>query len=445
MGKKRYKRQDVSQAMTKDLDMSDLYALKISCDSHYHTVHKSYFSKQKPPCPACGSSNTRCSKIVVRTFKDILYNKKDEEGLRPENFRVFDITFYQRYFRCNACNSSVFPEPINFAEKGCRYTNRLSDILADKTLHLPYKRVCAYFGVPASTASIGPIMRRRVQYRESSLLPIATPNLLSIAEIKFYHETYPVIFGVWHDEIYCMDILKDSSEESVLTFFRTLDASEVNTVFVDPVDSIRSATAAAFPNAKLVVTEECILRYARDAMLDIIRKDGKRFPLKHKGTALTILNKQIDSRSQQQIIDGMATRPRLKSAYDCHQQFMEIMSGDWSYETLTDWTHSIPTSLSEFDVLCDMIAFFEQEIHNSKEAKKPPDIYPTALHGVREAFNDMPHCIFEVLRARCFLTKSHDTLEENGTKRRLGILAGKLVQNMNEISTKIKERRDNDL
>lgn len=444
MGKKRYKEKDVSKPMTKDLGIADLLVLKTSTDSHYYTVHERYFSDDKLVCPACGSTKTRCSKVVKRTFKDILWDDTPAEEGEEQGFRVFDLTFYQTYLRCDGCNNSVFPEPIEFGDKGCRYTNRLADALADGTFRFSYKKVCDYFGVPASTASIGPIMRRRIQYRESLLLPISTPKKLGIMEAIFYREAHPVVFALRDDGVYCIDILEDSSEETVLTFLRTLDANEVDTVYIDPVDSIRSAAATAFPGAKLVVTDECILRYARDAMLEIIHEDGKRFPVKFKDAVLTIPDKHLQSEyDRRQIKDGMKSRPRLKKAYDSHQALMELMSKDWTHEALSKWAKELSEDLPEFDTLIDVINLFEQEINDHIESgEKPPDFYPTALQAVCEALKGMPHCIFDVLRARCFLTIAHDTIEENGTKYRLGIHTTRLTQNMNEISKNIKEARD---
>lgn len=444
MGKRRYKEKDVSKPMTEALGIPDLLVLKTSTDSHYYAVHKRYFSDDKLPCPACGSKKTRCSKVVKRTFKDMLWDKDPSDDDDKKGFRVFDLTFYQTYLRCDGCNSSVFPEPIDFGDKGCRYTNRLADALADGTFRFSYKKVCDYFGVPASTASIGPIMRRRIQYRESLLLPIRTPQKLGIMEAVFFRESHPIVFALRDDGVYCIDILSDSSEETVLTFLRTLDASEVGTVYIDPVDSIRSAAAVAFPSANLVVTDECILRYARDAMLEIIHEDGKRFPVKFKDAVLTIPNKRLQSDFQRrQVADGMKIRPRLREAYEQHQALMELMSGKWTYEAVSKRAHELPSNLPEFETLVDVVDLFEQEINDYIETEeKPPEFYPTALQAVCEAFKGMPHCIFDVLRARCFLTVGHDTIEENGTKYRLGIHTTRLTQNMNEISKNIKEARE---
>lgn len=444
MGKKRYKEKDVSKSMTDNLGIADLLVLKSSTDSHYYAVHRRYFTDDKLPCPACDSTKTRCSKVVKRTFKDILWDDVPADKEEKQKFRVFDLTFYQRYLRCDSCNSIVFPEPINFGDKGCRYTNRLADALADGTFCFSYKKVCDYYGVPASTASIGPIMRKRIQYRESLLLPVSTPKKLGIMEAVFFCEAHPIVFALRDDGVYCIDILRDSSEETVLTFFRTLDANEVDTVYIDPVDSIRNAAAIAFPSANLVVTDECILRYAQNAMLEIIHEDGKRFPVKFKDAVLTIPNKRLQSDFQRgQVDDGMESRPRLKSAYDHHQALMGLIDGEWTYERLSKWAHELPSDLPEFDTLVDVIELFEQEINNYIETEeKPPDFYPTALQAVCEAFKEMPNCIFDVLRARCFLTINHDTIEENGTKYRLGIHTTRLTQNMNEITKNIKEAKE---
>ena len=89
-------RHNQEAAFTTDaLGIADLLALKSSTDSHYFTVHKRYFSDDKLICPACGSTKTRCSKVVKRTFKDILWDTAPTDEGEKRSFRVFDLTFYQ--------------------------------------------------------------------------------------------------------------------------------------------------------------------------------------------------------------------------------------------------------------------------------------------------------------------------------------------------------------
>lgn len=68
--------------------------------------------------------------------------------------------------------------------------------------------------------------------------------------------------------------------------------------------------------------------------------------------------------------------------------------------------------------------------------------YITAIQAVCDAFEKMPRCVFDVLRARSFFTLQHDTIEENGQKARLGIRHERFAFNMNSISENIKEEQD---
>lgn len=326
MGKKLYTKENISKAETERLGIPELVVLKTNSDDvGLEVVHRRYFEDEKLLCPACRSSKTRCSKIVDRKLKDLLWLDEDHK-----TFQIISLLFHQRYMRCDNCGQSVFPEPTEFGEKGCKFTNRLSDALADGTFQFSYKKVCQHYGVPASTASVGEVMRRRIQYRESLLPPVRTPHIISIVEVVFFGKFYPAVLGIWDDEVYCLDILRDSSEETCGAFLKTLDAKQVETIYVDPVDSLFNAVNQYFPMASIVVTDEAIQRYARNAMLDIIHSDGKRFPVVHKNRRLTVLHKDLDDRTVvPRIKEGMKSRPRLQRAYNHHQRLLELMETKW--------------------------------------------------------------------------------------------------------------------
>ena len=55
--------------------------------------------------------------------------------------------------------------------------------------------------------------------------PIRTPHIISIVEVVFFGEFYPAVLGIWDGEVYCLDILRDSSEETCGAFLKTLDAT----------------------------------------------------------------------------------------------------------------------------------------------------------------------------------------------------------------------------
>lgn len=437
MGKKKYTQGEVSPQKTALLGIPDLLVLDNGSDNDsYYAVHQSYFRCVKSVCPACGSNRTRCSKVLKRKFKDIL----SQDG---SDFKIVNLFFYQRYFRCDGCGSSVFPERIEFGEKGCRYTNRLSDKLADGTFTYSYKKVCNYYGVPASTASVGAIMRRRIQYREAMLPPLKTPSALGVFEAPFYDKIFPVILATWDDEVYCLDILEESSEEAYSAFFRKLEIGQIKTVYIDPVESLRNAAYTYFPMASIEVSDECILRYARNAMLDIIHEEGKRFPIRHKYDSLTQRTDFLQPYTREKIEEGLSCRPRLKNAYAAYQQLIMILQNDWSKEDITDWVSSLPDELSEFEATSDLIDFYGDEVQTFRDAAlKPPERYATTIRAICDVISSMPHCIYEVLRARAIFTIANDTITENEEVSRLGIRTDRLIENMNNIAINIKEERE---
>ena len=438
LGKKLYTKENISKAETEWLGIPELVVLKTNRDDvGLEVVHRRYFEKLL--CPACRSSRTRCSKIVDRKLKDLLWLDEDHK-----TFQIISLLFHQRYMRCDSCGQSVFPEPTEFGEKGCKFTNRLSDALADGTFQFSYKKVCQHYGVPASTASVGEVMRRRIQYRESLLPPIRTPHIISIVEVVFFGEFYPAVLGIWDGEVYCLDILRDSSEETCGAFLKTLDANQVETIYVDPVDSLFNAVNQYFPMASIVVTDEAIQRYARNAMLDIIHSDGKRFPVVHKDRRLTVLHKDLDDRTViPRIKEGMKSRPRLQRAYNHHQRLLELMETKWSMEDLRTWADQIPTEVDEFLAVGDIIDIFGEQLSGFLTlGEKPPNNYQFAVQGICDAIKDMPHCTFDVMRGRCIFSITHDTMEENGELWRYGIKSSRLTEKINEISANIREERD---
>lgn len=439
MGKKSYSKSDISKTKTAELGIDSLLVLDAeSTEASFSAVHSRYFKKEKCACPACQSHKTRTSKVVTRKFKDILGSDED--------FELIDLIFHQRYFRCDNCKSSVFPEDIDFSEKGSRFTNRLSDRLADGTFRYSYKKVCDYYGVPASTASVGAIMRRRIQYRESTLPAIQTPQSLAIIEVPYYRDVFPLILGIRGSQIYCLDILTDSSEATYVKFFRQFNTDKIKNIYIEPREELQSAIATCFPTVPPFLSEECIIRHERNALLEIIHSDGKRFPVVHKDDKLTQNKKFISKHDANQIEQGMSSRQRLKTAYEHHQLFLELFENTWSYEQLSSWVNNTPADLKEFADLIDVVEFYSVEIESSLQSDEhiPPQ-YAAVTQGICEAIREMPHCIFDILRARCMLTVSNDLIEEDGCEMRLGIPADRFIANIKKITENIKEEREYEL
>jgi len=438
MGKRRFEKCEVSKTKTEELGIEGLLVIETDDSDHFIAVHKNYFKNEdRPRCPSCDSEKTRSSKVVTRTFKDIL-SADDSKG-----FKIVDLVFNQRYLRCDGCGKSVFPEDISFASKGCRYTDRLSDKLADGTLTYSYKRVCDYYGVPASTASVGAIMRRRTQFWEASMPPIYTPETLAIFEVEFYKRIYPVVFTVRAGEPYFLDILKESSEQAYITFFKKLNVNKVKMIYIDPVESLFNAVKSFFPSVSVMVSDECILRYARMALHDVIYKDGKRMPVRHKYATLAQKKDIItDVYTKRQLVASFQSRPLLKAAYDHYQKLLTLMEDKWQYSDITTWADAIPDNLPEFDILTGMVELFGDHIKAfSEEVGSTSGTYSTYVSQFIEAINEMLFCIYDVLRARTIFSAPPDTIIEDETEKRMGVRVGRLISKLEEVTGNIKEDR----
>lgn len=438
MGKRRFEKCNVSKTKTKELGIEGLLVIETDDSDHYIAVHKNYFKNEnRPHCPACGSEKTRSSKVVTRAFKDIL-GVDDTKG-----FKIVDLVFNQRYFRCDGCGKSVFPEDIDFASKGSRYTNRLSDKLADGTLTYSYKKVCDYYSVPASTASVGAIMRRRTQFWESSMVPIYTPETLAIFEVDFYKRIYPVVLTVRDGEPYCLDILEESTEHAFIAFFKKLDSTKIKRIFIDPVESLYNAIHSFFPSVSVLVTDECILRYARMALHDVIYKDGKRMPLNDKYATLMQKKDSItEVYTKRQMVSGFQSRPLLKAAYDQYQKLITLMEHPWQYSDIKTWLDDIHDNLPEFDILADAVELFGDNIKQFlEEIGSTSGKYSTYVSQFIKEISDMPFCIYDVLRARIIFSAPPDTIIEDESEKRVGIRVSRLINKLEEVTGNIKEDR----
>jgi len=251
------------------------------------------------------------------------------------------------------------------------------------------------------------------------------------------------VLAVQNEHVFCIDILASTSEETYISFFKTLNTERIEMLYIDPGETLRSAVDICFPEAKSVITGECIERYARNALLEVIKKDGKRFPITNKNDKLVLFEDHLqDAVTKKRMKEGFCSRPRLKLAYRKYQQLLRLLNQDWTYENLSIWVANLSNELPEFDDLRDIIELHKDEIQAFLNAENPPEKYPTAIAGVCKAIGEMPNCIFDVLRARCMLTVSHDVEERDGVLTRLGIETSRFAANLNEISVSIRKIKD---
>ncbi len=450
MGKRLFQEVYSSKERTNRLGLPELVVVseaddRDSTDRVYHAVHETYFIKTKHVCPYCGKSNTAETKIRPRKFKDILSQREN---------KVIDLIFHQRYFRCNDCKH-VFHEKIDFAEEGCRYTNRLSNLLAEGTLTQTYEQVCRKYGVPASKTSVGIIMRRRLRMKTEQLPKLATPDSLVIFVAYYYSSAYPVVLGIYGERVKLIDVLSESSESSYAVFFSSLDRANIKYLFIDPDEQLHSAAASAFPDAKIMISEECVQRYIRDAFKDIIRKDGSRCFIRQRYHTLSKPEGYLSEFEQKQIEGTMRRRHRLCAAYNAYQDILHSMASGWDIERVLGWVEDLPEyikdasedgeqlePLQEFDIIKEMLYLYAPQVNAFLSLeKKPPAAVSSAVMSILSSLEEMPYCIYEVLHARMLLNVEHDIIMDNGIKYRIGIPVERLAKTMQDITSQIKKEK----
>jgi hypothetical protein len=102
----------------------------------------------------------------------------------------------------------------------------------------------------------------------------------------------------------------------------------------------------------------------------------------------------------------------------------------------------LPDNLPEFGILADVVKLFEDNIKLfCEEIGSTSGAYSTNVSVFITAINEMPFCIFDVLRARIIFSAPPDTIVENDTKKRIGIRVSRLINKLKEINENIKEDR----
>lgn len=455
MGKRLFQRMYVSPDRTEKLGLPDLQVVTEldeadKQETTYHTVCSSYFTKDKPRCPVCGGTHTTETKIIPRTFKDLLPNT-------GKDVKVIDLVHHQRYFRCLDCDKTVvFHEDIDFAEEGCKFTNRLSDVIAEGTLTRSYERVCKDYGVPASKASVGIIMRRRMRLRMDMQPPMKTPDAVCVFLAEFFSDTFPMVLGIYGREVRLLDLLSSSSAMEYRAFFRQFECNKVTRVFIDPDEQLHNAVVETFPQAEIMVSEEYIRRCTREALKDVIKKEGNHCNIHRRYAKLTTMESHLTPGEHRRVAEGMKKLPRIRAAYNAYQDLLRRMESGWTIPLLRQWLDSLQEyvadetedgdeirSLKEFSLLEDVLNLYEKQIQAYlSNTNKPPSGMESAVTGILDALEYMPYGIYDVLRARMLSDVKQELVEIDGRQYRTGVRVEKLTEKMNGIAKKIRDKKE---
>ena len=205
------------------------------------------------------------------------------------------------------------------------------------------------------------------------------------------------------------------------------------------------------------MTEECLLRYVKNAFVEIIEAEGKYSGIPHRIDVLTRRKKYLLAGEKRRVRRALDTRPRLRAAYNAYQELLIRLDAPWTADTLLQWIDQLPeyladetpqgetlASLQEFGIVKTILELYAPLFENYVQMEnKPSALYASAVPGIIDAVDNMPCCIYDVLRARMTLRSQHVTEIIHGQTYRIGIPVDVLIQNMNTITEKINEEREN--
>ena len=101
--------------------------------------------------------------------------------------------------------------------------------------------------------------------------------------------------------------------------------------------------------------------------------------------------------------------------------------------------------LWEFDIINDITQLYERQINDYLALEnKPSNAMASAVMGILDSLEEMPYCIYDVLHARMMLNVEHDWTLRDGQKYRTGVPVERLTEKMNEITDKIKSKKENE-
>ena len=189
----------------------------------------------------------------------------------------------------------------------------------------------------------------------------------------------------------------------------------------------------------------------------VIKKEGTRCFVYQRYHTLCKDEKYLNATERRQVSRTLNRRHRLAGAYRAYQDLLVRMGSKWTIPIITGWVDDLPQYLEdstdegekveqlwEFDILKDITQFYEKQINEYLALdSKPSPAMASAVMGIMDSLEEMPYCIYDVLHARMMLNVEHDWELRDGKKYRTGVPVERLTEKMNEITDKIKSKKEN--
>lgn len=357
-------------------------------------------------CPICGSSNF-CIEHMNREKKlQDLLNAKDLP-------RVIDLCVLYTYYRCRSTiehKQRYFPRSFSFSEAKRPYTCRLE------------RYVFHHFLTTEATAlSRGEVIKGKLSKDDingifeyiTTRLDGLVPQKIAPVETMLIHKSLIkniVFYSVCNlADGMLIEILQDCSVESIKSFAKRMDLSELKTVWIDIDDRLLLAVKETFPDAEICSGKYAVEQFIRRQLPALATEFGADKGIKNA------ISKDRDflSKYSKERLDGfLAIHSELKAYYNL-QLLQNADGSEWTIEQIVQYVDSIPLdSPGLFGLkasLCTFTAQLRSSIGKSYQNKQLEldmmEIVKDHLESIDHSHDELRKTSAKVMRARAFYSE----------------------------------------
>lgn len=297
--------------------------------------------------PECG-----CVNREVKPHGKITQRVPDE----PRGRRSVCVEIKKQRYMCKACGKTVV-QPLLFMADGHNMTQRLFDLIKEKSLLRPHLEVAQEVGVCART--VRTICTNYTAALESEVV-FKTPRVLGIDGVRIDRKKCIILTDL--EALVVLDIIEGASSEVLEERLRAFtDKKRIKIVAMDMCRTLRKAVRTVLPHAIMVTDRYHIQRMANMAMDKVRihlyplrrkeREPGQRRP---RPEPFRRRRNRLDEEQWEALNEWFTEKPELKLAYDLKEGFLEIwdeesygsehpMSGAAARALYKQWERSLPT------------------------------------------------------------------------------------------------------
>lgn len=361
-------------------------------------------TKKRPTfCPVCG-----CYMPNLVIYKSRKQTVRDISALGKRSALIIN----RHYYECRECDGR-FAEPLESVGDGERITKRLRQFLAIYAPYYSFTDLEREFQISDTTI-------RKIFLERVNALPkpceIETPKILGIDEICLmkddYHRKQPWAIIANGDENTVMELLRNRSKSSVMSFLQSLkDPQNVEVATMDMWSGYRTAVNEVLPKAIVVVDKFHVVKMANEQMDSSRKYFYKNAPhgLKKSKSLFLMREDKLSERAIEHRDAWFEQYPKLKTAYELKESFYRIYDCTTRREAekaFRDWQRSIPyeTDFNGWRLMASTVRRHHKTIFNYFDAPYT-NAFVEGLNSVIRGISDSGRGYdFEILRGKVLLS-----------------------------------------